>query len=246
MVCSICRNSDHNARVCNDPKIAETYQSIVNMLSSERNNNASITFARQQVRNCREKMPFWNNIWYRLMFMAWHRQNPYHPREVVMQFLEPKPSNITEVKQRFRMWIHSENNYITLEQQLLRLNYNNYSLQRPTPLFGRDPPLVMHAPTLVRPSPTPQVKIRMVMDNIETKYYDETECVICMDPMNSKNRVAYNCKHPFCATCVKTHVSKHACPTCPICRVRVEKICFKSDLTPAYYNLLSEHISNLV
>ena len=242
MVCSICRNSDHNARVCNDPKITETYQSIVNMLSCERNNHTSINFARQ-MRNCREKMPFWNNIWYRLMFMAWHRRNPYHPREVVMRFLEPKPSTLTEVKQRFRLWIHSENNHITMEQ-LLRLNYN-YSVPLPTPLLRRDPPLVMHAPTLVRHAPTPQVKLRLVMDNMETKYYDETECVICMDPLNSKNRVVYNCKHPFCATCVKTHVSKHACPTCPICRARVEKICFKSDLTPAHYNLLSEHISNL-
>jgi hypothetical protein len=157
------------------------------------------------------------------------------------------------------MWIHSENNYITLEQQLLRLNYNYLVPQNPTPLLGRDPPLVRYAstlvrpsptlvrpsPTLVRPSPTPQVKIRMVMDDMETKYYHESDCVICMEPINNKNMVAYNCKHPFCATCVKTHVSKHACPTCPICRARVEKICFKSELTPAYFNLLSENITNL-
>jgi hypothetical protein len=242
MVCSICRNSDHNARVCNDPKITETYQSIVNMLSSDRNNNTSITFARQII-TCREKMPFWNNIWYRLTFMAWHRRNPYHPREVVMRFLQPRPTTLTEVKERFRSWINPPinrntnfaNNHLMIDE-LLRLNYN-YSIQRP--------PLVMHAPTLVRPPPTPQVKIRMVMDDIETKYYDETDCVICMEPINSKNMVAYNCKHPFCASCVKTHVSKYNCPTCPICRVRVEKICFKSDLTPAYYNSLSEQISIL-
>lgn len=242
MVCSICRNSGHNARVCNDAKITETYQSIVNMLSSDRNNNTCITFARQMI-NCREKMPFWNNIWYRLMFMAWHRRNPYHPREVVMRFLEPKPLSVTEVNHRFYLWINPSNNHITNSannhitmEQLFLLNYN-YSVQRA--------PLVMHAPTLVRPTPISPVKIRLLMDDIETKYYHESDCVICMEPMNNKNMVAYNCKHTFCATCVKQHIAKHSGQCCPICRARVENICFKSDLSSINFNILSEHISNL-
>ena len=231
MPCSICRSSEHDARRCNDVRIIETYQSIINMLSSERNNNSSVNFVRQVIRS-HEKMPFWNNVWARFRIRVISENNPYHSRESIKHFLHPKPKTITELKQRFRYWINNVNNIINnnMVEQLLRLRYD-YSVP-----FSR--PIGISQPVLTN-------KIRLVMDDSETTYYHDTDCAICMEPMDFKNKVAYNCKHTFCATCVKTHIVKHTGQSCPICRVNINNIRFKSELLSKNFNLLSEHVSNL-
>jgi len=222
MTCSICRESYHDARCCNHPRINETYQAIVRMLCCERNHPTSVQLVRD-VHMGREKMPFWNNIWIRLQRMVWHYQHPYHPRRVVMQFLAPKPQTITELKQRFRSWINNDVVVNAYEAALLREPHP------PRPLVPKMPKM-----------------ITMTMDDMETEYYGDVDCAICMEALDKKKTVAYSCKHTFCASCVQQHVVKHTHQVCPKCREPIEHIRFKSDLNSKHFNKLVDHLMNIV
>ena len=236
MPCSICRSYSHDARRCSDSRIITTYHSIRTMLCSERNSSSSLNFMRQ-INVSREKMPFWNNVWARLRIRNFTENNAYHSRETILNFLYPKPKSITELKQRFRNWINNISNNNRVEQSPW-LSYS-YSHIFPFPIQN----------SITQPYGLSQVvptnKIRLIMDDNETTYYHDNDCAICMEPMNFKNKVAYNCKHTFCATCVKKHIVKHTGQCCPICRVNVNNIRFKSELSSKNFNLLSEHVSNL-
>ena len=88
--------------------------------------------------------------------------------------------------------------------------------------------------------------IQSKMDTLETEYFENTDCPICLEALAPDNTVALDCRHTCCVTCLKQTLKpgiKHCCPTC---RADIKVIRFKSSISPENFNTISSHIHTLV
>ena len=84
------------------------------------------------------------------------------------------------------------------------------------------------------------------MDPLELKYFENTDCQVCMESLTSDNTVALDCRHTCCVFCLKQILKvsdKHKCPTC---RADIKSIHFKSTISSENFNTISAQINSLV
>ena len=88
--------------------------------------------------------------------------------------------------------------------------------------------------------------IQSKMDALDTEYFENTDCPICLEELPPDNTVALDCRHTCCVSCLKQTLKpgiKHYCPTC---RADIKVIRFKSTISPDNFNTISSHIHTLV
>jgi len=88
-------------------------------------------------------------------------------------------------------------------------------------------------------------KITVQMDSVDTKYFTDSDCPICLDSMDITKMITFNCKHGFCASCVKLHIKFHDKQTCPACRVPVTEFRVTPALDPTTFNTITNHLNTL-
>jgi len=89
-------------------------------------------------------------------------------------------------------------------------------------------------------------QIQWKMDPLELKYFENTDCQVCMESLTSDNTVALDCRHTCCVFCLKQILKvsdKHKCPTC---RADIKSIHFKSTISSENFNTISAQINSLV
>jgi len=94
--------------------------------------------------------------------------------------------------------------------------------------------------------PKKMASIQAQMDTLETEYFENTDCPICLEALTPSNTVALDCRHTCCVACLKQTLKpgiKHCCPTC---RADIKFIRFKSSISPENFNTISSHIRTLV
>lgn len=88
--------------------------------------------------------------------------------------------------------------------------------------------------------------IQAQMDTLETDYFINADCPICMEPQTQGNTIALDCRHTCCVGCLKRTLKPEVEHRCPSCREKITKIRFKPDITPENFNTISSHIHTLV
>ena len=89
-------------------------------------------------------------------------------------------------------------------------------------------------------------QIKWKMDPLELKYFESTDCPVCMESLTSDKTVALDCRHTCCVVCLKQILkvsNKHNCPTC---RADIKSIHFKSTISSENFNTISAQINSLV
>ena len=84
------------------------------------------------------------------------------------------------------------------------------------------------------------------MDPLDTDYFINVDCPICMDPQTPGNTIALNCRHTCCANCLKQSLKPSTKNQCFTCRVEITQIRFKPDIAPEHFNTISSHINSLI
>jgi hypothetical protein len=64
-------------------------------------------------------------------------------------------------------------------------------------------------------------EIERVTDN--SSFHQETDCIVCMNELNSKNLVAFNCNHVVCVTCAPK-IIRMVAGKCPCCRDQITAV----------------------
>lgn len=88
--------------------------------------------------------------------------------------------------------------------------------------------------------------IQCKMDTLETEYFENTDCPICLEALQPTNTVALNCRHTCCVACLKQTLKVNGKHNCPTCRADIKTIHFKSTISPDHFNTISTHIHTLV
>ena len=88
--------------------------------------------------------------------------------------------------------------------------------------------------------------IQCKMDPLETEYFENTDCPICLEALTPSNTVALNCRHTCCVLCLKQTLNISNKRTCPTCRADIKTIHFKSTISPDNFNTISAQINSLV
>ena len=94
-------------------------------------------------------------------------------------------------------------------------------------------------------STTNSVSIPAQMDPLETAYFINENCPICLEPQTPGNTIALGCKHTCCVSCLKQAMKPGAKHFCVICRNTITQIRFKPDITPDNFNIISKHNHSL-
>ena len=97
----------------------------------------------------------------------------------------------------------------------------------------------------LQPKPKTQ-SIHCKMDTLETEYFENTDCPICLEPLLPDNTVALNCRHTCCVSCLKQTLKVGGKHNCPTCRTDIKTVHFKSTISPDHFNTISSHIHTLV
>ena len=84
------------------------------------------------------------------------------------------------------------------------------------------------------------------MDPLDTDYFINADCPICMDAQTPANTIALNCRHTCCANCLKQTLKPTKKNQCFTCRVEITQIRFKPDIAPEHFNTISSHVHSLI
>ncbi len=93
--------------------------------------------------------------------------------------------------------------------------------------------------------PTKPPSISVQMDPLETAYFINDNCPICLEPQTPGNTIALGCRHTCCVSCLKQAMKPGAKHFCVICRNTITQIRFKPDITPDNFNIISKHNHSL-
>ncbi|MCS5650944.1 MAG: RING finger protein [Dehalococcoidia bacterium] len=93
--------------------------------------------------------------------------------------------------------------------------------------------------------PTKPPSISVQMDPLETAYFINENCPICLEPQTQGNTIALGCRHTCCVSCLKQAMKPGGKHFCVICRNTITQIRFKPDITPDNFNIISKHNHSL-
>jgi hypothetical protein len=93
--------------------------------------------------------------------------------------------------------------------------------------------------------PTKPPSISAQMDSLETTYFINENCPICLETQTPDNTIALGCKHTCCVSCLKQAMKPGVKHFCVICRKTITQIRFKSNITPENFNIISSHVHTL-
>ena len=248
MVCSICREAGHNASHCNGQFITEWTENIKRFWIYGHNNSVENDEAvKEWARTFRLTMPIINRLWANLGFIYfeknWCKVNSsnfvqtrfYHLtspltiadfRERIINYVRPTEEPIAEAivelerveeEERMRLQVAIDGWQRQREQQQQRQRER----QRERALCKQ---------------------IKWKMDPLELKYFESTDCPVCMESLTSDKTVALDCRHTCCVVCLKQILkvsNKHKCPTC---RADIKSIHFKSTISSENFNTISARL----
>jgi hypothetical protein len=104
---------------------------------------------------------------------------------------------------------------------------------------------VQHRAMQALKSTTKSASIQSQMDPLETDYFINENCPICLETQTPGNTIALGCKHTCCVSCLKQAMKPGGKHFCVICRNTITQIRFKPNITPVNFNIISTHIHSL-
>ena len=251
--CSICNTEGHNAMSCSDPCINERYITIHLLLSNYPRIMVSydaIQNIRREITSCNHTHGFWRRVWLKLRELITILDTGEINRDN-LEFILREPSqlvNAQHYKERIYQLIatvehdvvNAQNNGVTIDEYL---GLNNEGVM--VGLAGETITNVMVERYVARQKPAysqQSTQICFKMDFDTSKYYEQTNCPICFDPILTDKCIALNCSHIFCTECAPSILKT---TKCPICRKSIEQIRFTSNINPDAFNAIQIAISAL-
>ena len=245
--CSICNTEGHNAMSCSDPCINERSIIIQLLLSNYPRIMVSydaIQNIRREIVSCNHNHTFWRRVWLKLRELI----NILDTGEINrdnLEFILREPSQLVNAqiyKERIYQLITkvehdviiAQNNGVSIDEYL---GINNEGIM--VGLAGEPITNVMVERYVARRKPVfnqQSTQICFKMDFDTSKYYEQTNCPICFDPILTDKCIALNCSHIFCTGCTPSILKT---TKCPICRESIEQIRFTSNINPDAFNALS-------
>jgi len=259
--CSICKETGHSANNCNGQFITEWTENIKRFWIYGHNNSVENDEAvKEWARTFRLTMPIinrlWANVgniyiekeWFKVDYRNFVQTRFYHLissltiadfRERIINYVRPTEEEpiaealveLERVEQEERMrrmilrQVARDEQHRQREQQEQRQRERQRERRRQRALCKQ---------------------IKWKMDPLELKYFESTDCPVCMESLTSDKTVALDCRHTCCVVCLKQILkvsNKHKCPTC---RADIKSIHFKSTISSENFNTISAQINSLV
>ena len=210
MVCSICNSQSHRANKC-EGEFVRTWVVRLGLfwLGDPRNLEAAIRDADdERVRVWAQEARFGIQAWKRL----WNQLDTIISERAAWHptysnFMRPIPRTIAGFKKRIA-------------------NYVRPNL-----------PSILPLPPQPEPQPEPVHTIKLVMVSDDSEFFKETDCVCCLNPLNTDNTVSFDCNHVTCTLCAPKVLTMVA-GNCPTCREKISTIKFTHNIPSNTFNTL--------
>ena len=273
--CSICKETGHSANNCNGQFITEWTENIKRFWIYGHNNSVENDEAvKEWARTFRLTIPIINRLWANLGFIYfeknWCKVNSsnfvqtrfYHLtspltiadfRERIINYVRPTEEPIAEAIVELER-VEEEDRERELEERMRRRILRQVAYdEREREEEEEKRQQVQRELTrwLERALEEDRQRIlskqiKWKMDPLELKYFESTDCPVCMESLTSDKTVALDCRHTCCVVCLKQILkvsNKHNCPTC---RADIKSIHFKSTISSENFNTISAQINSLV
>jgi len=273
--CSICKETGHSANNCNGQFITEWTENIKRFWIYGHNNSVENDEAvKEWARTFRLTIPIINRLWANLGFIYfeknWCKVNSsnfvqtrfYHLtspltiadfRERIINYVRPTEEPIAEAIVELER-VEEEDRERELEERMRRMILRQVAYdEREREEEEEKRQQVQRELTrwLERALEEDRQRIlskqiKWKMDPLELKYFESTDCPVCMESLTSDKTVALDCRHTCCVVCLKQILkvsNKHNCPTC---RADIKSIHFKSTISSENFNTISAQINSLV
>jgi hypothetical protein len=271
--CSICKETGHSANNCNGQFITEWTENIKRFWIYGHNNSVENDEAvKEWARTFRLTIPIINRLWANLGFIYFEKNwckvisssfvqtRFYHLtspltiadfRERIINYVRPTEEPIAEAIVELER-VEEEDRERELEERMRRrilrqVAYDEREREEEEEQQRELERLLERALEEDRQRQRILSKqIKWKMDPLELKYFESTDCPVCMESLTSDKTVALDCRHTCCVVCLKQILKvsdKHKCPTC---RADIKSIHFKSTISSENFNTISAQINSLV
>lgn len=271
--CSICKETGHSANNCNGQFITEWTENIKRFWIYGHNNSVENDEAvKEWARTFRLTIPIINRLWANLGFIYFEKNwckvisssfvqtRFYHLtspltiadfRERIINYVRPTEEPIAEAIVELER-VEEEDRERELEERMRRrilrqVAYDEREREQEQEQQRELERLLERALEEDRQRQRILSKqIKWKMDPLELKYFESTDCPVCMESLTSDKTVALDCRHTCCVVCLKQILKvsdKHKCPTC---RADIKSIHFKSTISSENFNTISAQINSLV
>jgi hypothetical protein len=269
--CSICKETGHSANNCNGQFITEWTENIKRFWIYGHNNSVENDEAvKEWARTFRLTIPIINRLWANLGFIYFEKNwcrvissnfvqtRFYHLtspltiadfRERIINYVRPTEEPIAEAIVELER-VEEEDRERELEERMRRrilrqVAYDEREREEEEEQQRELERLLERALEADRRRILSK-QIQWKMDPLELKYFESTDCPVCMESLTSDKTVALDCRHTCCVVCLKQILKvsdKHKCPTC---RADIKSIHFKSTISSENFNTISAQINSLV
>lgn len=247
--CSICKETGHNASNCNGEFIKEWTENIKRFWIYGHNNSVENDEAvKEWARTFRLTIPIINRLWANvgetMREKKWWKVN--WRNFVQTRFYSCRPHNsIADFRERIINYVRPTEEEPIAEAlaELERVEEEEREQQREQ---QRELERLLERALEEDRQRILSKQIKWKMDPLELKYFENTDCPVCMESLTSDKTVALDCRHTCCVVCLKQILKvsdKHNCPTC---RADIKTIHFKSTISSENFNTISAQINSLV
>ena len=273
--CSICKETGHSANNCNGQFITEWTENIKRFWIYGHNNSVENDEAvKEWARTFRLTIPIINRLWANLGFIYfeknWCKVNSsnfvqtrfYHLtspltiadfRERIINYVRPTEEPIAEAIVELER-VEEEDRERELEERMRRRILRQVAYderereeeEEKRQQVQRELERLLERALEEDRQRILSKQIKWKMDPLELKYFESTDCPVCMESLTSDKTVALDCRHTCCVVCLKQILkvsNKHNCPTC---RADIKSIHFKSTISSENFNTISAQINSLV
>jgi hypothetical protein len=274
MVCSICKERGHNATNCNGQFITEWTENIKRFWIYGHNNSVENDEAvKEWARTFRLTIPIINRLWANvgetMREKKWWKVNwrnfvqtrfysfvPHQSiadfRERIINYVRPTEEEpIAEALAELERVEEEERGYRQaqrMRRMILRQVVHDEREREQEQEQQRELERLLER-ALEEDRQRQRIlskQIKWKMDPLELKYFESTDCPVCMESLTSDKTVALDCRHTCCVVCLKQILKvsdKHNCPTC---RADIKTIHFKAMISSENFNTISAQINSLV
>ena len=253
--CSICKETGHSANNCNGQFITEWTENIKRFWIYGHNNSVENDEAvKEWARTFRLTIPIINRLWANvgetMREKKWWKVNSRNFVQTRFYYIYPSLT-IADFRERIINYVRpteeepiaealAELERVEDEERMRRMilrqvAHDGWQRQREQERERQR--------TLCK-------QIQWKMDPLELKYFENTDCQVCMESLTSDNTVALDCRHTCCVVCLKQilYFQNRYFNTlkCPTCRADIKTIHFKSTISSENFNTISAQINSLV